>query len=78
MKFRKLTSKFQTTIPLEIRKKLKLKVGDQIAFEVLDDGAVILKKASTFDREYHEALSSTLSDWDSKKDDEAFRDLQDL
>ena len=78
MKYRKLTSKFQTTIPQEVRKILRLKIGDQIAFEVLNDGVVIIKKATRFDKEYHDALSHTLSEWDSKKDEEDFSDLQNL
>jgi antitoxin PrlF len=78
MKYRKLTSKFQTTIPEEVRKALHLKVGDQIFFQILDDGKVIIKKAIPFDKEYHEALSYTLSEWGSKHDEEDFSDLQDV
>ena len=38
----KITSKGQTTIPIEIRRKLKLKPGDRIEFHVQPDGKVVL------------------------------------
>jgi AbrB family looped-hinge helix DNA binding protein len=42
----KLTTKFQTTIPKEIRQKLDLKAGDRVNFEVHETtGHVIVKKA---------------------------------
>ena len=78
MNYKKITSKFQTTIPQEVREALHLKVGDHVIFEVLDDGKVIIKKAEPFDKEYLQALTHTLSEWDSENDEEAFRDLQDL
>jgi hypothetical protein len=34
-----------------------------------------LRKAESFDAEYHRALSATLSEWSSPADDEAFRYL---
>jgi len=34
-----------------------------------------LRKAESFDAEYHRALGATLSEWSSPADDEAFRDL---
>ncbi|MDH5718886.1 MAG: type II toxin-antitoxin system PrlF family antitoxin [Spirochaetia bacterium] len=37
----KITSKYQTTIPKEIRKKLKLSVSDSIEWEVENDTVVI-------------------------------------
>lgn len=70
----KLTQKGQATIPAAIREKLDLHTGDGIAFEVVNN-KVILMKISPFDYEYHKALKSTLSEWDSKEDDEAFHDL---
>lgn len=78
MNYKKVTSKFQTTIPQEVREALHLKVGDYVLFEVLADGKVIIKKAEPFDKEYLKALTYTLSEWDSKNDEEAFRDLQNL
>jgi len=38
-----LTTKGQTTIPLEVRTAAKLKAGDRIHFTVLADGTIILR-----------------------------------
>ena len=43
MAFATLTSKGQTTIPLEVRTAAKLKAGDRIHFTVLTDGTIILR-----------------------------------
>jgi antitoxin PrlF len=43
MAFATLTSKGQTTIPLEVRTAAKLKAGDRIHFTVLADGTIILR-----------------------------------
>lgn len=75
MKKSKMTSKYQATIPKEIRDALKLKAGDLLIFEVLPDNTVIVRKGFPFDVEYAKSLSSTLSEWDSENDDEAYRDL---
>ena len=71
----KLTSKFQATIPQDIRTTLKLKAGDQIIFEITKDKQVIVKKAMPTDIAYLRALESTLSEWNSKNDDEDYYDL---
>jgi len=42
-----LTSKGQTTIPLEVRRKLGLRPGDKIDFVIGDDGIVILRPATS-------------------------------
>ena len=78
MKSSKLTSKFQATIPKNIRKALKLKSGDSIIFEVLSNGTVVMRKARAFDKEYLQALKNTLSEWESEYDEEDFRNLQDI
>lgn len=78
MKNMRITSKFQTTIPKEIRHALNIRVGDRVVFEVVDKKTVVLKKADPDDLVYAKALRSTLSEWDSKLDDEAFDDLQNL
>jgi antitoxin PrlF len=70
----KLTQKGQTTIPAEIRQKLNLHTGDGVGFEIIEN-QVVLKKISLFDYEYHKAIESTLSEWSSAEDDEAFNDL---
>jgi antitoxin PrlF len=71
----KLTSKNQATIPKEIRKKLKLKAGDQIIFEIIDNKIISIRKAEPFDLEFAKALNKTLSEWNSPEDDEAYNDL---
>lgn len=45
MELAKLTSKGQITIPLQIRKKLKLKNGDKVFFSE-EDGRIIFLNAS--------------------------------
>lgn len=69
-----LTSKFQATIPADIRKQLDLRAGDKIGFERMKDKVYIVK-IQPFDLAYHQALESTLSEWNSTEDDEAFHDL---
>lgn len=70
----KLTTKYQTTIPKNIRKKLNLENGDSIVFEEVD-GIVFIRKMTPYDIEYTKALENTMSDWDNANDDEAFNDL---
>ena len=38
-----LTSKGQVTIPKAVRDELGLRVGDKVAFRVLDDGTVVVE-----------------------------------
>jgi AbrB family looped-hinge helix DNA binding protein len=45
MELAKLTSKGQITIPIEIRKKLKLKEGDKVFF-IEEDGKITFQNAS--------------------------------
>lgn len=78
MKNMRITSKFQTTIPKNIRSALNIHIGDSVVFEVVDKQTVIIKKADPEDAAYAKALRNTLSEWDSKFDDEAFDDLQNL
>ncbi|UUX33831.1 AbrB/MazE/SpoVT family DNA-binding domain-containing protein [Fundicoccus culcitae] len=40
----KLSSKNQITIPREIRAKLGIQMHDEIAFEILESGHILLKK----------------------------------
>ncbi len=75
MKPHKLTSKHQATIPKEVREKLDLKAGDAIVFYIKKDGTIILKKAQPIDTAYLEAIEHTLSEWNSKEDEDAFSDL---
>lgn len=69
-----LTSKYQATIPTDVREKLDLHSGDKIGFEFAQNKVYIVK-IQPFDLAYHQALESTLSEWDSAEDDEAYHDL---
>ena len=70
-----LTSKFQITIPQDIREILKLKAGDQIIFEITKDKKVCLRKATPKEIAYLRSLESTLMEWNSESDSEDFCDL---
>jgi AbrB family looped-hinge helix DNA binding protein len=69
-----LTTKCQATIPAEIRKELGLHAGDKISFETLN-GKVYIVKVPAFDLAHHKAMESTLSEWNSEEDSEAYDDL---
>ena len=71
----KLTTKSQATIPEKIRKILNLKPGDSVAFEVSKNNKVAIRKATSIDLEFAQALEGTLSEWNSKNDEEAYSDL---
>lgn len=38
-----ITSKYQITIPLEIRKKHGLKIGDKVMFQYTDQGEIVIR-----------------------------------
>ncbi len=72
-----LTEKNTAEIPKEIRESLQLEAGDAIFFQVLDGNSVVIKKAKSLNNEYLESVQSTLSEWNSEQDEEAFEHLQD-
>ena len=74
----RLTSKYQATIPLVVRKHLHLKERDEIVYELLSDGTVVVRKKTPLDLEYLKSIESTLSEWNSEDDEQAYKDLQDL
>lgn len=71
----KLTTKSQATIPGKVRKLLGLNPGDSVAFEIDQGHKVVIRKATPVDFEFAYALEGTLSEWFSKNDEEAYRDL---
>lgn len=71
----KLTTKSQATIPEKIRRILNLKPGDSVAFEMIENNKVAIRKATSIDLEFAQALEGTLSEWNSKNDEEAYCDL---
>lgn len=74
MQLSRLTTKYQATVPQPIRRVLGLKKGDRIAFDVIDK-VVTLRKATPLDIQFAKSLESTLSEWNSDNDEEAYRDL---
>jgi antitoxin PrlF len=70
----KITTKGQTTIPASVRKKLGLRPGDFVEFKVGKAG-VTLSKADRLDAAFLKLAEEAFADWNSKEDDEAFRDL---
>jgi antitoxin PrlF len=70
----KLTRKFQTTIPRAVRAKLGLKGGDVVHFE-LRKGEAVLRKETPLDVAFLRAVETQLDEWNSKADEEAYRDL---
>jgi antitoxin PrlF len=74
MEIAKITSKGQTTIPVSIRRAASLETGDTIVFELKDD-YVILRKITLPSDEYLKNISSTLNEWMTKEDEEAWNDL---
>ncbi len=70
----RLTQKYQATIPKDVRKALNLQAGDVIEFK-MKNGKVMIQKKMPFDHEMTKALENTLTEWYSKEDDAAYRDL---
>ncbi len=70
----KVTTKYQATIPREVREFLGVRQGDTVAYEI-EGGEVKLRRASPLDLAYHGAVAATLTEWNSKADDDAYRDL---
>ena len=70
----RLTKKYQATIPREVREALGLGHGDQVVFEVQGETA-ILRKAQPIDLQFLKGVESTLGEWLSQEDEEAYRDL---
>ena len=63
----KLTSKYQATVPQEIRKHLHLRKGDRIFYELLLDGTVVIRKTSPLDLHYLQALDATMNEWETEE-----------
>jgi AbrB family looped-hinge helix DNA binding protein len=71
----KLTTKYQATVPKEIRDHLHLKSGDKILYELLPDETVVVRKISPLDLDYLLALNATLNEWESDEDEQAYKNL---
>lgn len=71
----KVTAKGQTTIPREVRAAMSVEPGDLIAWDVDPDGLVRVRRVEAVDVEYLRAIETTLDEWTSPEDDEAYRGL---
>lgn len=70
----KLTTKSQTTIPKKVRESLDLHPEDAISYIIEEDHAII-HKVTLQDAAYLKALESTLEEWASEEDSEAYDNL---
>lgn len=71
----KVTTKYQATIPKEIRAKLDLKAGDYVMFEERND-EIVISKVTSIDWQYLKSVSPTLeAEWLSEADEKAYGDL---
>lgn len=70
----RITQKYQTTIPTEVRKALNLHSGDFLCFE-LQDNQVFIRKATLLDLEFASALQQTLNEWNSPEDENLYVNL---
>ena len=70
----KVTVKYQTTIPREVRAFLGVRQGDAVEYRI-ERGEVKVKRVTTPDSDYLAAVDKTLTEWDSAADNNAFRDL---
>ncbi|TXL09680.1 AbrB/MazE/SpoVT family DNA-binding domain-containing protein [Bathymodiolus platifrons methanotrophic gill symbiont] len=68
-------SKGQITVPVEVRRAMHLEFGDTLAWDIQADGKISVRRVEPVDIDYLSAISGTLSEWNSAKDDEAYRDL---
>ncbi|MDE3017044.1 MAG: type II toxin-antitoxin system PrlF family antitoxin [Pseudomonadota bacterium] len=71
----KLTSKYQTTIPQEIRQFLGLGKGDMVRFDIENDKVVLNKEipldlSEPTETEYMQLMAQTMTEWQSDEDDD--------
>jgi antitoxin PrlF len=67
--YSKVTTKAQTVIPKEVRRKLGIKPGDRLRYR-LTGKAVTIEKAETEDDPF-----ATFGEWASEADERAFKSL---
>jgi antitoxin PrlF len=78
MEFSKVTSKFQATVPADVRAALGIKAGDTVAWEVVDGIAKVRRAAGQGSSQGWLGLAdeSFADEWLSIEDEEAFSHLQ--
>jgi len=74
MKFSRVTTRGQATIPKSIREAAGLYAGDVLAFET-DGDRVVVRKVPRGSDDHLRDLSDAMSEWASSEDEEAWRDL---
>lgn len=70
----RVSSKGQVTLPKKVREAMGVSPGDSVAYDVNND-VVTLRRLEPIDLAFHAAVESTLVEWSSKEDDEAYGDL---
>ena len=75
MEISKVTSKFQATVPADVRATLGIKAGDAIAWAVKDGMATVRLIPRNLSRWDTLAWLSVADEWLSPEDEAAFRDL---
>ena len=70
----RVSSKGQVTLPKKVREAIGVGPGDAVAYDV-GQGLVTLRRLEPIDLAFHAAVESTLVEWASKEDDEAYGDL---
>jgi bifunctional DNA-binding transcriptional regulator/antitoxin component of YhaV-PrlF toxin-antitoxin module len=71
----KITAKGQTTVPQEVRKALKSKPGDLLAWEIGPGDRVAVRRIQPADLEYLQAVQGTLNEWHTAEDEKAYGKL---
>lgn len=75
MDISRVTSKFQATVPADVRAALGIKAGDSIAWAV-EDGVATVRLLPRTLRGWDPLTWAGMADeWLSAEDEEAFRDL---
>ena len=69
-----ITAKGQVTIPKAIREAHALRQGDQLRWDLDDDG-VRVRLVTPLDLTYLRGVEAGLQEWASPEDEEAFADL---
>jgi AbrB family looped-hinge helix DNA binding protein len=70
----RVSGKGQVTLPKKVREAIGVGPGDAVAYDV-NKGIVTLRRLEPIDLAFHAAVESTLVEWGSSEDDEAYGDL---
>jgi antitoxin PrlF len=81
MEMSRVTSKYQATVPADVRAALGVKAGDRLGWEVGDDGKVNVRRLDDKidDPKWQNATlidAKSFGEWLSEEDEEAWRDYQ--